>query len=103
MNQREFLNVLASSIIANDELLTAQLKIGCSDVINIAELLNWLEEADCRTVPHVNWIIKNCARRIAVLSKDADTIVLLLRYMATYCENDLKQLRAEYGAGRADV
>ena len=59
--ERAFPNVLASSIIIKDELLTAQLNIDGSDISNIPELSSSLEDG---------------ARRIVVLSNDADTMCI---------------------------
>ena len=56
LTESEFPNVLSSSIIIKDELLTAQLKIDGSDVSN--KLAS----------------IENGARRNVALSNDADTI-----------------------------
>ena len=54
---RDLDNVVVSGSTIDDEIVQAQGKLDESHVVTELPMLsnNWLEEADCRTIIHVNW------------------------------------------------
>ncbi len=87
---------IASSVVVDEEVLPAY-ACGGED---IADLANWIEEADARVVSHVEWAVrvKHC-KRVVVVSNDTDTFGLLLHYIPYLQTLGLKEIWQEYGTG----
>ena len=97
---RDLKNVIVSAMVVNNELTEPKLKENNSEVREVPELSSWLEEADSRIVPHINWSVEHGCQRMLVFSNDTDTICLLLRYLSTFQYKGLQELLVEYGKPR---
>lgn len=90
--------LVLSSMVVNDEIIPSQY-MNFNENIEIPELNSWEEEADTRIILHTNWSVKMGCKRIIVLSNDADSIILLLRYILEFKKNGLKELWVRYATG----
>ena len=94
---RDKSDVLVSAMIVNNELKEAKLKENGTAPRVVPELSSWLEEADSRIIPHVNWSAERGCQRMLVFSNDTDTICLLLRYVSIYQRKGLQELWVSFG------
>ena len=89
------IDVIFSSMIIDGELISARSKSE-----NIPKLDNWLEEADFKVIPHIEYALKvQKCERIIVLSNDTDTAVVILHFMKQFFDIGLKELWIQYGNG----
>ena len=81
---RDLDNVVVSGCIVDDEIIQAQGKLDGSPVATELSTLsnNWVEEADCRTIIHVDWALTRGCKRVVIISNDTDTVTILLRYVS---------------------
>ena len=94
------ISTIASGAVVNNELHPSLLfSRGGGEKQPLHELSNTLEEADLRIVPHVDWAVKHGAKRIVVLSKLTDVIILLLRFVATWLSQGMCELWVRFGTG----
>ena len=96
---RDLDNVVVSGCIVDDEIIQAQGKLDGSPVATELSTLsnNWVEEADCRTIIHVDWALTRGCKRVVIISNDTDTVMILLRYMSHFRQSCLNELWVQYG------
>ena len=83
-----------SGVVINDEAIQAP--DGSHD---IEELTNFIEEADSRIIPQVDWLINiKKAKNIVVISNDTDTFALLLYYIPHFINGGVEKLWQQYGS-----
>ena len=80
---RDMTDVIVSGVV-NNELKEPQIKEKDAEPRDVPELSSWLEEADSRIIPHVNWSVEHGCQRMLVFSNDTDTICLLLHYLRIF-------------------
>ena len=96
---RDLDNVVVSGCIVDDEIIQAQGNLDGSPVATELSTLsnNWVEEADCRTIIHVDWALTRGCKRVVIISNDTDTVMILLRYMSHFRQSCLNELWVQYG------
>lgn len=95
---RSIFSVVVSGMVMDNYILDAILVTDGKETV-LPDLALSCEEADTRIVPHVNWAIRNGAKRVVVLSNDTDVVVLLLRFMANFMSHGLRELWVRFGVG----
>lgn len=90
--------IVVSGVIVNGEVVPAQ-RFANGEAHSLTELKNFIEEADYRLVPHVNWTAQHNTKRVVLLSNDTDVIVIMLRYFETFKSNGLSELWIHFGTG----
>ena len=93
---RDMTDVIVSGVV-NNELKEPQIKEKDAEPRDVPELSSWLEEADSRIIPHVNWSVEHGCQRMLVFSNDTDTICLLLHYLRIFQQKGLLEMWVEYG------
>ena len=69
-------------------------------VTEIAELNNWIEEADGKLPAHAEYAIRTQGfHSLGVLSNDTDSVVYLLRHIPHFLSCDCRELWLQYGTG----
>ena len=58
---------------------------------------NWLEEAGCCTIIHVNWVVTQGWKRVVIISNDTDTVMPLLRCMSHFRLYGMDEVWVQYG------
>ena len=96
---RDLGNVVVSGRIVDDEIIQAQGKLDGSPVATELSTLsnNWIEEADCRTIIHVDWALTRGCKRVVIISNETDTVMIFLRYMSHFRQSCLNELWVQYG------
>ena len=82
-------------MVVNEELISMRLKLRGSSVIDVS---SWQEEADCCLISHVHWAVGRGCKRVAVVSNDTNTIILL-HYMGLFKDGGLQELWVQFGTG----
>ena len=80
-------------VVADSEAIPAR-----QQDTDIEGLTNYIEEADCRIISHVEWsvCVQHC-KRVVVVSNDADTFALLSHYTPEFREKGMEELWQRYG------
>jgi len=81
---RDMKNVIVSGMVVNNELIAPKPKENDCAIVDVPELSSWLEEADSRIVPLINWSVEDGCQRMHVYFDDTDTVCFLLRYISTF-------------------
>ena len=86
-------------MVIYEQIVSARLKQTGSNIRNVPQLNNWQEEADSHVISHVERAIKDDCERAVVISKNTNTIALLLHYICVFKVCGLQELWVQYGTG----